>query len=248
MFQLRKDLLALTALSPEEQERIVHEGTISLNFWNRDDVQQLLQDVTSRDTRKAEAVNVVANAAGTLQELLRGKGSFPPIAMFPPATASVDDLFWHQVDDLAGTIPSWAADVKAAGQTVPTALPNYDVAKLEPAVQATMELIDAWRKQNVEGTNFAITALTTALPNVNPAVYPSETKRHAEVVYNKLANLTVPGASLYFIAFICFVMASRSGVVSLRLWGLRLFLLAFFVHTAGIAIRWWLVGSIPDQE
>ena len=64
-----------------------------------------------------------------------------------------------------------------------------------------------------------------------------------EVLYNRFTKLTLPGAAAYFIAFVCLIAASRSGFVSLRLWGLRLLVVGLFVHTLGIAVRWWLIGG-----
>ena len=43
-------------------------------------------------------------------------------------------------------------------------------------------------------------------------------------------------------------MSTSSGFINLRMWGLRLAVLAFAVHTTGIAVRWWLVGSIPIKN
>src|SRR5436305_8187916 len=60
--------------------------------------------------------------------------------------------------------------------------------------------------------------------------------------------MTLLGAAFYFLAFVFFLMSARSSVRSLRLWGLRFFAIGFLVHTAGIAIRWWLVGSIPIKN
>jgi cytochrome c-type biogenesis protein CcsB len=55
--------------------------------------------------------------------------------------------------------------------------------------------------------------------------------------------LTLPAAALYFSAFVLFLMSAAAGVGSLRLWGLRLIVLAWLVHLTGILIRWWLVST-----
>src|SRR5207248_251904 len=56
-------------------------------------------------------------------------------------------------------------------------------------------------------------------------------------------KLTLPASAFYFFAFVCFLMSSRSGVSSLRLWGLRLLAVGLIIHTLGIGIRWWLVAG-----
>lgn len=245
---LRKEFLRLPSISPQEQERIVHDGTVSLAFWMQDDVQQMLQELTAIDTRKADAIGQAMNAATNLGDLLRGDQLFPPVAMIPPATTSAGDTTWHRLDEVAGSIPAFVAGFKHIGQAPPPAMPNYNAETLSPVGAAAMDFISAWRDQNASAVNTAAVALANALPKVNPAVYPPLVKRQVEVLYNRLANLTIPGAAFYFIAFVCFLMCSRSGVSSLRLWGLRFFILAFLIHTAGIGVRWWLVGSIPIKN
>ncbi len=127
-------------------------------------------------------------------------------------------------------------------------LPNYDPTKLEPAVDSAIRLIASWQAQDAAAVNTSAAALAAALPNVNPTVYPSDLRRNVEVTYNRLGKLTIPGAMFYFFAFVCFLMTSRSGVGGLRLWGLRFFFIGYFIHTLGILIRWWLVGSIPIKN
>ena len=245
---LRQEFLRISTLSAAEQERIVHDGTVSLALWMQDDVQQMLQQVQSSDVHKADAIGQANGAALALGDLLRAEGTFPPVAMIAPATANSDDQIWHSLDELAGTLPSWAADIRQAGHTPPPALPNYDPTKLQPAVDSAVRLIAAWQVQDAPAVNAAAAALAAALPNVNSAVYPSDLRRNVEVTYNRLGKLTIPGAAFYFFAFVCLLMTSRSGVPSLRLWGLRFFFIGYFIHTLGILIRWWLVGSIPIKN
>ena len=90
--------------------------------------------------------------------------------------------------------------------------------------------------------------LAQAVVAVDPAAYPSVLKREVEVTYNHLAKMTLPGAACYFVAFALFIAASRSGLASLRLWGIRVLFLGIAVHTVGIGVRWWLVGSIPIKN
>jgi cytochrome c-type biogenesis protein CcsB len=85
--------------------------------------------------------------------------------------------------------------------------------------------------------------LAQTLPAITPERYPSPAKRSVEVVYNRLAKFTLPGAFFYFVAFVLFLLSARAGVENLRLWGLRLFLAGLFVHTLGIGIRWWLIAE-----
>src|SRR5271154_7173942 len=74
---LRQEFLRISTLSAAEQERIVHDGTVSLALWMQDDVQQMLQQVQSSDVHKADAIGQANGAALALGDLLRGKGTFP---------------------------------------------------------------------------------------------------------------------------------------------------------------------------
>ena len=81
---LRKEFLRMPSLSVAEQERIVHDGTVSLTLWMQDDVQQMLQEVQSNDVHKADAIGQANGARGTAAgDLLpgkRGAGTLPPVA------------------------------------------------------------------------------------------------------------------------------------------------------------------------
>src|SRR4029079_13752251 len=96
---------------------------------------------------------------------------------------------------------------------------------------------------DAQKVNSEAARLSQLLPAVSPLQYPSDFKRTVEVTYNRFYKLTLPASALYFFAFVCFLASARSGVGSLRLWGLRLFAVALIVHTLGIGVRWWLVAG-----
>ncbi|MGH7215269.1 MAG: cytochrome c biogenesis protein CcsA, partial [Tepidisphaeraceae bacterium] len=185
-----------------------------------------------------------------LAALARDESDFPAIAVIAPATDKPDDHIWHVLGEIIGNIPGVVDYHKQHGRQTPPALPNYDTQApvFQDIFVAGVEMMKAWGEDDAATVNKSAVALGQALPKVNPATYPSEAKRTVEVTYNRLAKLTIPGAALYFAAFVCFLMSAYSGVTSLRLWGLRLFVLGLLVHTAGIGIRWWLVGSIPIKN
>jgi cytochrome c-type biogenesis protein CcsB len=152
---------------------------------------------------------------------------------------------WHPLAEAVGNVPWLVESLKSQGKTAPPALPGYEgrEAVLGDLFNTAFDLMNAWRSQDASGVNKHVAHLAGLLPQVNAAQYPSEARLKVEVVYNRLAKLTIPGAAFYFAAFVCFLMAARSGVAGLRLWGLRLFTVGLLVHTLGIAVRWWLVAS-----
>ncbi len=245
---VRKEFLQLKSISGDEGQRIVKEGTISLNLWMQPDVQQLMQNVMAADTRKANAVQETAAAAAAMAEICKGTDPFLPAAVVPPATDHAEDHLWHRMSEVAGNSPIWVTVAKQNNGTLPAALANYEDDRIDAVMKPAFLLMQAWRDRNVADANGQIVALADALARVNPAVYPPLVKRRVEVTYNRLAKLTIPGAAFYFLAFVFFLMFARSGMQSLYLWGMRFFVIGFLVHTAGIGIRWWLVGSIPIKN
>jgi len=239
---LREDLVDLDGLKPEEKSRIIKEGTISLSFWFRPDVQEKVKAIESEDVRKAEALQQLAGAAATMEALCGPGAPFPPAAVIPPPSGTQSSN-WHTLLDVSGGT-AWADIMKAGGATPPATLAAYDPRQTADLMQHAMTLMKSWRMGDSTTVNREIVALAQALPAIDRAAYPSAAKRDVEVLYNHLAKLTIPGAALYFAAFVCFLMSAYSGVGPLRLWGLRLMALAFLVHTAGIVVRWWLVGDV----
>ena len=241
---LRQDVAQqIESLTEAERSRIIKEGKVSLDFWFSPQVQQLLNQLESSAVHKSRAIQEAQGAAATLANL--GAPNFPVLRVIAPATGEGDDHVWHNLDEIAGNVPAWSAAAKTTGQRIGAPLVGYgEREKLLPQIgTAFQELLIAWRSGDAATVNQTIQTLATLLPQTNPSVYPSEARRSVEIVYNRMAKMTIPGAALYFVAFACFLMSARSGVGSLRLWGLRLMVLGFLIHTAGIGIRWWLVAG-----
>jgi len=237
---LRQDFQMLESLSAAEKERILKEGRVSYRFLLSPQSQELMTRLTSTAIQKAGAINEVYGAATMLDSLFIQ--DFPLLRIIPPATNDPADHKWHNI----AQIGEWANKHKAgdmAGAAGLTAYGKDRIPMLGEVGEAMLRLRDAWRDGDAAAANQQIEKLATILPQINPDRYPSAAKRTVEVHYNRLARLTLPGAALYFGAFVLFLLSARAGIGSLRLWGLRLFVLGFLVHTAGIGIRWWLVKT-----
>ncbi len=245
---LRTEFRKLPFLSDEEQARIVNTGMVSLDLLSRPEVQTLLRNAQSSDVRKAQAVQQFVGAMQSMDQLCAAVGTsdlFVPAAVVPPVNGGTQ---WQRVIEVAPADPKWVEVTKAGGKPVPAAPAGYTADMVRPVVSDAVYLFAAWRAQDPRAVNEAAASLAQSVVAVNPAAYPSSLQRNVEVTYNRLAKMTLPGAACYFFAFVCFLAAANSGVASLRLWGLRLLALGLVVHTAGIAVRWWLVGSIPIKN
>ena len=243
---LRADFRDLAFLPAAEKQRIIKDGTVSLELMDDDRVRRMLGKVAANDSRKGEAVNQVFEAYQQLNALYSSMNqgndfSFPGLIV-PPAKGTTDPT-WHHLLELEGNDPEVVATIRAQHGTVPKPLAGYISEQVSPALKAQEEFFQAWRARDAAKVNTAAGQIADILVKINPAVYPSELTRHIEVFYNRVAKLTLPGAALYFFAFVCFLMSTRVGLNNLRLWGLRLLVLGFVIHTTGIAIRWWLTGS-----
>jgi cytochrome c-type biogenesis protein CcsB len=248
---LRTEFRKLPSLSDDEKERIVKTGMVSLQLVEQPEVQNLLFTAQSADVRKAQAVQQFVGAFQTMEQLTNslfgGHDLFVPVAVVPPAPGSASSD-WHRVIDVAGLDPECVAITKVAGLQPPPAAPGYTAEMVHPTVHADISLFRGWLQGDPQLVTEAAKALASEVEVINPAAYPTLLKREVEVEYNRLAKMTLPGAACYFFAFVCFLAAANSGVTSLRLWGLRLLALGLVVHTAGIGVRWWLVGSIPIKN
>jgi len=241
---LREEFRALEYLTDAEKDQIVKDGRISLSFWEDERVQRLMGRVQATATHKADAVQQLAGAAGAMQSICRSMPMFPGVAMIAPATTDKADHIWHTLDDVMGNVPAVVQFHSEHSLSPPPVLAGYSAAQgasFGELVVLAHDVMKEWRDKNASAVNTNLRKLALAVPQVNPEVYPSSLKRRAEVMYNRLAKLTIPGVMFYFAAFVCLLISTRAGVTRLRLWGLRLFLIAFAIHTLAIGVRWWLV-------
>jgi cytochrome c-type biogenesis protein CcsB len=238
---LRNDFRLLDSIDDAEKDRIVKEGTISLKFWLDPKVRELMSEQQQTAVFKAQAIGQVQEAATALESL--GHPDMNDYHWFAPATNAAGDHLWHTIREIYGTAPDLVRMLSQTGGSPPAALSGYDgrVSAIQDSVISLFLLREGWKARDADKVNECIAKLAVSLPAVSPDVYPSLLKRKVEVIYNHLFQLTIPAIMLYFIAFVLFLLAARSGVPSLRLWGLRTMVLAFAVHTLGIAVRWWLV-------
>lgn len=243
---VRQDLsAALAHLSPGERARILKQGTISLELWEQPSTQQAVQKIASTAAFKLDALRQVESAAMTLKEL--GRGDLQALPLVPPTARQTHDQKWKPLVALYGLVPEMIEHGRQLGVTITPPEPGYDAAAVARVVHAAFDLQRAWRLRDVAQSNRLVAGIAELLPTLSPTRYPSSAKRTAEVIYNRLTKLTLPGAALYFLAFLAFLLAARSDVRWLRSVGVVMMVVGLLVHTAGIAIRWWLVEKSTND-
>jgi ABC-type transport system involved in cytochrome c biogenesis permease subunit len=242
---LREEFENLQSIDADEKRRIVKEGTVSLAFLERPDVQAMLSQVQAASVSKSKAINQVLGAMSTEDEICREERAFIPAAIIPPATGGEDGL-WHRPVEMIGDVPDLVDVLKQHGTAAPAAPEGYAGKEsiLSNIFVATGGLMRGWDSHDVSLVDQSAKSLADLLEQVNPDAYPSHAKRAVEVLYNRLTMLTIPGAIFYFAAFVLFLMSAQAGVSKLRPWALTFMVIGLFIHSTGIAIRWWLVGGL----
>ena len=233
---LRKDFAGMPGLPAADADRILKTGYVSLAFWSRPEVQAYLQRIQQDAVWKSEAIGQVQAGASLLNAILRDG---PALTVMPFVAPAQGADVWLTLPALHGNVPIIAEGLRASGAKV-TKMEGYDDAQIARLFAAVSGLQDGWSRRDAKSTQPQVDALVALLPTIGADRYPAPAKRHVEVLYNKLYKLTLPGAALYFVAFVLFIMAAYSGSHGLRRWGVGFMVVGFALHTCGIGIRWWL--------
>ncbi len=246
---LRQDFKDFPGIDAAEKDRILKQGTVSLTFMQRADVQGFLNRVAAREMFKESAIGNLNTAANTLASIAHARPDFLTVAMVPPPAADAKNTTWKSLMELQGNSPTSRTMIQGIGREPPPAQAGYESATV--AVDGAMVavigngnmagLIQAWINGDADGVNRSLALLGQKLPVIVPDRYPAEWKREAEVTYNKLTKLTLPGAAFYFVAFTAFLVSAYGGVPWVRKLAIGAFATGLIIHTVGIAIRWALV-------
>ena len=150
-------------------------------------------------------------------------------------------------DGPTGDAPHPTADASVdapAGASAVSAVANrgmYPPELVSALDQHRAKVLAGWRAGDAVGVSAGLNGIAAVLPAVRPDVYPSHLKRTAEIIYNRLAKLTLPGAAFYCIAFVLFLLGLRTGKRRLTVLAAVFMCTALLVHTLGIGVRWWLI-------
>ncbi|MGF1634947.1 MAG: cytochrome c biogenesis protein CcsA [Phycisphaerae bacterium] len=244
---LRKDIALVEGLARDEADRIVHTGLISHDFWFSMPVQDKMRQLQATAMHKADAIARVDGAARAVGQFAGREPSFINVPMVPPPTEGEHADTWLTALEARNNAPWFRAFLTQQGAPLPPTWPGLDDKAVHDLTGAIVLMIDAWTRADADEVNELVEQVAATAPLVRPEAYPSAFKRNAEVTYNRLTKLTMPTAGVYFIAFVMFIMGSRSGWAGLRVWALRLLVVALIAHTGAIGIRWWLVEKSTDS-
>ena len=237
----RQDFDNLSMIDAAEKQRIVKDGTISLDFWMRADVQEAMGRIMSQATVKAEAINQIAGQAGALATLLRRDGAFTAFntlaVLPPPGAGGANERPWTTPKTVVDAV--WAA--KTAATTAPADFAGYSPDTAGKLLEGLENARSAWEAKDAAGVKAAFAVVADAVQKASPQTYPSLAKRKFELLYNGLFRLTLPGALVYFLGFVLFLIAWQAELPWLYRTAVGVTVFGWLIHAAAIGIRWWLV-------
>lgn len=242
---VRQDLIAELSNWPKERlDALLETGMISLVEYESPQVQHALEKIAMSAAFKRDAVQQVGSAAIALQQLIGSHGrvgGLMVMPLIPPSTEATESTKWLSIEDLYGNSPAVVRWAESNKLPVPQRRPGYDDNVIAEVINVAMAFEAGWQRRDAASVTQQAAELARLLPASVPERYPSNAKRQTEVIYNRFAKLTIPTAMLYFAAFAAFLVAARQPIGWLRVTGMTVMIIGFLVHTASIAIRWWLV-------
>ncbi len=235
----RRDLL-----SDEALERFLESGYCSAAFLDHPTVREAL-GLLDRD---------LMSGSKEVQKLLRSRQL---------GDGRTLQSIWRVVPPPGGTtVDSWLPISGAAAGGMAALLPSDDVHKsfhggelpssIKPETKQALnaswaELQRAWRFQDAAAASNALDALAQQLGAIEPALYPSSTRRGIESWYLRMHKLTWAWL-IYLAALVPLLFGiTRGRPRALRL-GFVLFACALALHTAAIGLRWYIAGRIPNSN
>lgn len=129
---------------------------------------------------------------------------------------------------------------------------NQSVAGIKPELAEKLEaswnqLADGWRARDAATVNAAVTELAELVRTTEPNLYPETKKLEIENAYFRWKAFTWNWI-VYLLAaapLLMFVLYRWKPALYVGFW---LLMLAFLIHTAGLGIRWYISGRIPNSN
>ncbi len=242
--QVRDQLLTALAGNPtldgERTEAIRKSGLFSRQLLNQPASRTLLEKL-GLDLIKTEKVVRAIESALTVSDPRFLSNSLKMIA--PPS--GLADQPWYALEELKrpGGMPQDGAHAGMMGVKIE----GLAIETQQQLADSWSKLRLAWKSQNAEESSAAILALSSVLPTIAPSLYPSGDRLGWESWYFR--NKSMSGVWLvYLLCVIPLLMAIIYKWQAARTIGMFLFVVAFGLQTASIALRWYISGRWPNAN
>jgi cytochrome c-type biogenesis protein CcsB len=226
--EVRAELEKRSAEIEPRLDQFINTGLISAKMLMDPRVQDVLERLSTDLLRSAKFVEALGRAMSVMNpEALRAN-----LKLVAPPGGNVNDP-WLTMDELLS-------------QT------SADSSKLDPKIReqlssAWMAFTTAWFNEDAAGVNDAAAQLVGLLPQVNPSVYPEQSRLHWESWYFRMYNLTWVWV-LYALALIPLLLGIVFRWNAARWIGLGMFLIAFGMHTFAVMLRWYVAQRWPNSN
>lgn len=204
-------------------------GLISPRLLVDPAAQEVLRRMSEDVLRSARFVEQIEGALNVMHP----EGLRMNLRFVAPPGGTVEDR-WLTIDELA--------DDRAIA-----AFPTLHSELRQQIITHWTSLTDAWRQGDAETVNRAIVELSHLLPQVNPELYPEQSRLAWESWYFRMRNLTWIWL-FYAFAIPPLVLAIVFRWPAARWIGMGMFLLAFALHTFAVMLRWYVADRWPNSN
>ncbi len=204
-------------------------GLIAPSLMERASVRELLNRLRIDVVRTEKFVNMIDRAMILLHpEVLRDQ-----LRIIPPPGAGVDTP-WLTVEEYSTLTPELA--------------PALDPSLQTQIASAWTSLIIAWMSQNIDDVERAAKRLAELVPQVNPEIYPDQSRLHWESWYfSSLGRMKLIWL-IYAFSMVPLLLSVVYRWNAARWFGLTLFSIAFLAHMFVFFLRWYVSGHFPNAN
>ncbi len=200
----------------------------------RDELEHMEQDLI-KTARPANDIQTALSVSSPMS-LSRNLRIIPP-----PGGESKDA--WYIGEDVWGPLHlDDAHDLHLAGR-----VPGFDGELAETLSRTWTELIAAWRAQDAETVNTLLARFAPMVRSIEPSLYPDSERIQLENTYFRYKSMTWIWI-VYALTVVPLLMSVIYRWASVRRVGVAMFIFSFGLHTASLAIRWYISGRIPNSN
>ena len=211
-------------------EQFIETGLITERFLDNPDVRFLLERLGRDLIRSAKFVNMI----GWGRHLKNPDNLQQSLRIVPPPGGTLDDP-WLTIQEY---VMLSHADPDATAQDDPLR---------QQIGQQWLDFTTGWRDRDAAKVSTAATALVDLLPQVNPDVYPSQSRLEWESRYFKAKNLTWVWI-IYLVSVIFLLLSVMYRWTTARWIGLGFFVIAFVLQTLAVLLRWYVAQRWPNSN